>query len=144
MHASHPSEKTLSWADMIIDGLQCEYFSRPVFETLRRGDVGCVTATTGFWEGPTETMDKIGKYRDLVRENADIVALAGSAAEVRAITASGRMALILASQNTELFGGRVRFVELFVDMGIRVVQLTYNNQNGVGGSCYEPADSGLA
>jgi membrane dipeptidase len=129
---------------MIIDGLQCEYFSRDVFETLRRGDVGCVTATSGFWEGPVETMDKIGRYRDLVRENADIVGLATTAEEVRAVTTSGRLALILASQNTELYGGRIRFVELFADMGVRVVQLTYNNQNAVGGSCYEPHDSGLA
>ena len=29
-------------------------------------------------------------------------------------------------------------------MGIRVVQLTYNNQNDFGGSCYEAEDSGLS
>ena len=30
------------------------------------------------------------------------------------------------------------------DLGVRVVQLTYNNQNEAGGSCYEEHDNGLA
>ncbi len=129
---------------MIIDGLQCEYFSRDVFESLRRGDIGCVTVTAGFWEGPVETMDKIANYGDLERANADIVRIVRSVADIEAANADGRMALLIGSQNSELLGGRIRFVELFADMGIRVIQLTYNNQNGVGGSCYEPNDSGLA
>ncbi len=129
---------------MIIDGLQCEYFSRDVFQALRRGDVGCVTVTAGFWEGPVETMDKIAHYRDLERDNADIVRIARTAADIEAARADNRMALLLGSQNSELLGGRIRFVELFADMGVRVIQLTYNNQNAIGGSCYEPNDSGLA
>ena len=43
-----------------------------------------------------------------------------------------------------LFDSRIHFVELFADLGIRVVQLTYNNQNDFGGSCYKSHDSGLS
>src|SRR5262249_30845667 len=67
-----------------------------------------------------------------------------TAAEVRRAIADGRTAIILGSQNSELLGGRIAFVELFADMGIRAIQLTYNNQNSLGGSCYEAEDSGLA
>jgi microsomal dipeptidase-like Zn-dependent dipeptidase len=35
-------------------------------------------------------------------------------------------------------------VELFAELGVRCVQLTYNNQNCYAGSCYEAEDSGLA
>ena len=38
----------------------------------------------------------------------------------------------------------IRFVELFAELGVRVIQLTYNNQNELGGSCYEDEDSGLS
>ena len=129
---------------MLIDGLQCGHFSREVFQELRRGEVGCVTVTCGFWEGPVETMDLLGRWRELERQNADLVAVARSAAEIRAIAASGRTALLLGSQNSELLGGRIAFVELFAAMGVRAIQLTYNNQNSLGGSCYETEDSGLA
>ncbi|HUA53079.1 MAG TPA: membrane dipeptidase [Candidatus Sulfotelmatobacter sp.] len=129
---------------MLIDGLQCGHFDRDVFGELRRGDVGCVTVTCGFWEGPVETMDILARWRVLERDNADLVGVARSAAEIRAIAASGRTALLLGCQNSELLGGRVGFVELFAAMGVRVIQLTYNNQNSLGGSCYETEDSGLA
>ncbi|MDG2257625.1 MAG: membrane dipeptidase, partial [Paracoccaceae bacterium] len=42
-----------------------------------------------------------------------------------------------------MFEGRIRYPELFAQLGVRVAQLTYNIQNDIGGSCYEPHDSGL-
>ena len=129
---------------MLIDALQCGHFSRPVLEELRSAGVGCVTSTLGFWETAIEAMDSIGWWRDFERENADVMAIARSAADVVQAKASGRIAVVLGFQNATLFDSRIGFVELFADMGIRVVQLTYNNQNDFGGSCYEPHDSGLS
>ena len=33
---------------MLIDGLQCGYFTRDVFSTLKEGGFTCVTSTLGF------------------------------------------------------------------------------------------------
>jgi microsomal dipeptidase-like Zn-dependent dipeptidase len=129
---------------MLIDALQCGHFNREVFTQLRRGNISAVTVTCGFWEDPLESFDSLGKWRDLIGENADLVAIARTPADIETIAASGRTALILGFQNTDLFGNRIRLVEMFAELGVRVVQLTYNNQNSVGGSCYEDEDSGLA
>jgi len=129
---------------VLIDGLQCGHFDRAVFEQLQQAGVGGVTVTCGFWEDATESLDSLARWRDLVAENADLVGTARTAAEMRDIAASGRVAILLGFQNTELFQGRIRYVELFAELGVRVVQLTYNNQNSLGGSCYEQEDSGLA
>ena len=129
---------------MLIDGLQCGHFSRDVFQELRQADIGCVTVTCGFWEDTVESLDSLGRWRDLVKENADLVGMAHSAAEIRDVVASGRTALLMGYQNSDLFGDRIRLVEMFAELGVRVVQLTYNNQNSLGGSCYEEEDSGLA
>ena len=48
---------------MMIDGLQCGYFTREVFSTLREGGFTCVTSTLGFWEGAIESLDSLGKWR---------------------------------------------------------------------------------
>jgi len=129
---------------MIIDGLQCGHFNRESFEELRAAGIGCVTNTCGFWEGTLESLDALADWRDLIRRNDDLVAQATSSAEIGKIVDSGRTAILMGYQNSNLLEGRIRFVELFAELGVRVIQLTYNNQNELAGSCYEAEDSGLA
>jgi membrane dipeptidase len=129
---------------MLIDGLQCGHFTRETFSELRKADVGAVTVTCGFWEGTVESLDSIARWRDLVNANKDLVVIATSVKEIEAIAASGRTAILLGFQNSNLLEGRIRFVELFAELGVRAIQLTYNNQNELGGSCYEAEDSGLS
>ena len=129
---------------MIIDGLQCGHFTREVFQELRKADVGCVTVTCGFWEGTVESLDSLARWRDLAAVNSDLVSIATNDDEIRTTAKSGRTALLLGFQNSNLLEGRIRFVELYAELGVRVIQLTYNNQNELGGSCYEEEDSGLA
>lgn len=129
---------------MLIDGLQCGVFDRETFEDLRRGGFTCVTPTFGFWEGTLESLDAIGEWRDLVRACSDIALLAGSAADIVKARETNRVAILPGFQNTNCLEDRIRYVELFADLGVRVLQLTYNNQNELGGSCYEENDSGLA
>ncbi|MGH7069475.1 MAG: membrane dipeptidase [Acetobacteraceae bacterium] len=129
---------------MYIDGLECSLFDRQIFEELRAGELTCVTCTLAFWENAGETMERIAHWRDLERENTDLILLARSPADIERADASGRTAILLGSQNTSPLEDRLRFVELFYDLGVRIMQLTYNNQNAYGGSCYEPADSGLS
>ena len=89
---------------MIIDGLQCGYFTRDVFEELRQGGVGAVTTTLGFWEGAVESLDAIGQWRELARANADVFGIARTAAEITAIAESGRVAALLGFQNASSAG----------------------------------------
>ncbi|MGW4798036.1 membrane dipeptidase, partial [Nonomuraea sp. NPDC004297] len=114
---------------IFVDGLECSNFDRQVFQELRDGDLGCVTVTCGFWEDTIESLDSVAAWRDLVRSNADLVAIATTAAQIEEINASGRTALLLGFQNTSFLTGRIGYVELFADLGVRVAQLTYNIQN---------------
>jgi membrane dipeptidase len=129
---------------VLIDGLQCGFFDREIFEDLRRGGFVCVTPTLGFWEGTLESLDSIARWRDLARECSDVMLLAGSVGDILEARDSNRVAMLPGFQNTNCLEGRIRYVELFADLGVRVMQLTYNNQNELGASCYEENDSGLA
>jgi microsomal dipeptidase-like Zn-dependent dipeptidase len=129
---------------MMIDGLQCGYFTRDVFLILKEGGFTCVTSTLGFWEGSQASLDAIGRWRRLARANEDLILIARTADDIARAHESGRIAVLLGFQNSTLFDGRIDYVELFADLGVRVVQLTYNNQNDAGGSCYEEHDNGLA
>lgn len=129
---------------MLIDALQCGTFDRDVFQRLVTGGFTCVTPTLGFWEGTTESLDSLAHWRDMERENADLIRIVRRAADIETCKAEGKLGVLLGYQNTNLLEDRIRYVELFADLGVRVLQLTYNNQNELGGSCYENEDSGLS
>lgn len=118
--------------------------NRPGLEQLAAGNVGAVVTTVGFWEDATESMDKLVKWRYMAQDNADLVEIAYTVDDIRRIAHSGRTAIILGFQNVSFLQGRLGYVEMFARMGTRVGQLTYNIQSDIGGSCYEPQDSGLS
>ncbi|PSK97698.1 microsomal dipeptidase-like Zn-dependent dipeptidase [Murinocardiopsis flavida] len=128
---------------IFVDGLECSKFDREIFTELRAGGLGCVTVTCGYWGDAVESMDALAHWRELERDNADLIGVARTAADIERIAAEGRTAILLGFQNTAFLSGRIGFVELFADLGVRVGQLTYNIQNDVGASCYEEVDPGL-
>lgn len=103
----------------------------------------CATATVAFWEDAVETMDALAAWNDLLAANADLVVPARTAADIERAKEQGRTAILLGAQNASPLQGRLGFVRLFHDMGLRVMQLTYNNNTEFGGSCYEESDPGL-
>lgn len=128
---------------MIVDSLICSRLDRVGIEEIRAGGVDIVTVTCGFWEDATESLDSVVRWRELVAENRDICAIVTSAAEMDVAKHSGKLGIVLGFQNSSFLQGRLGYVEVFADLGVRVAQLTYNIQNDIGGSCYDPVDSGL-
>lgn len=128
---------------MLIDGFQPGMYDRGALEELRAGGVSAVIVNCGYWEGATESLDNLAAWRDLLRANADLVLLARDAGDIEKAEDDGKVALLLGYQNSACLQGRIRFVELFAELGIRSIQLTYNNQNDTGSSCYESCDGGL-
>lgn len=128
----------------IVDALQCGTFDRPVLEKLVKGGFGCVTPTLGFWGGAVEGFDAVAEWYDFERANADLMCIARTVGDIRESIADGKVAFLLGFQNSGQFEGRIRYVELFAALGVRITQLTYNIQNEIGSSCYEPTDTGLS
>ncbi|GAA1628696.1 membrane dipeptidase [Leucobacter chromiireducens] len=129
---------------IIVDCLEYSKPSRERFLEWQRGRVGCVHVTLAVWETARETLSVIGQWNDLFAENADLVALARTSAEIRTIAASGRTAVVFGFQNTAPLEDDIRLVQVFHDLGVRIVQLTYNTQNSIAAGCWEDADSGLS
>lgn len=128
---------------IVVDGLQINNWSRAVLEELVAGGVSAANATTTVWEGIEESLRAVGEWNQFARRNSDLMVLARSSNEIRKAKAAGKVAILLGAQNTSLYGDDYRLVEVYAQLGVKIVQLTYNNQNTVGGSCYEPHDSGL-
>jgi len=128
---------------MLIDAFQPGLYDRAAFEGLHAAAVTAVSVNCGYWEGTTASLDNLAAWRDLLRDNADLAVLARSVADIEAAEREGKVALLLGYQNIACLQGRIRFVELFAELGIRILQITYNNQTEAGSSCYEAGDGGL-
>jgi membrane dipeptidase len=128
---------------LIIDALNASNWDRELFEEARSGGVSCVNATTAIWEDARTTIDNIGRWYRMFDENSDVVMPVRSGIDIDAAKRQGKIGFILGFQNTSPFEDDLALVSIFHQLGVRIVQLTYNIQNLVGGSCYEPTDSGL-
>ena len=130
---------------MIIDGLQINDWSREVIRTVRSGGVEHRACNCGVCVGGPRRGDDPGlvPFRNLCRQNSDIVRIVGSVDEIRQAVADDVLGIVLGFQNSTMLGDDPEMAQMFADVGVRVVQLTYNIANHLGSSCWEPRDAGL-
>jgi membrane dipeptidase len=67
-----------------------------------------------------------------------------SAADLADAKATGRLGLIYGFQDVVPFAGDLDRIDLFHGLGVRIVQLTYNDRNFMGDGSLEPNDGGLS
>jgi len=129
---------------IVIDALEFSNWDRETLEELRAGGVTAVHVTVAVWENCRETLSNISAWHRRFEEHADIVMQARSADDIRRAKSLGRTAIVFGFQNSSPIEDDIGLVEVFHDLGVRIMQLTYNNQSLIGGSCYEETDSGIS
>jgi membrane dipeptidase len=90
-----------------------------------------------------EAVGRTEAYWELVRHE-DRLRIVSSTNDIRAAKAAGTVALVLGTQNARLIGDRLVRIETLSRLGLRYVQLTYNERNFIGDGCAEPNDAGLS
>ena len=128
----------------IIDGLVISRWSRSVFEAMQRGGLTAANCTCSVWEGPYQTMLAIAQWKRWFEQNDDLIMPVKTTADIAAAKESGRVGIILGWQNSSAIADRLDLLALFKELGVGVVQLTYNTQNLIGSGCWEGRDSGLS
>lgn len=129
---------------IIVDGLVISKFSRTLFEDMIRGGITAANCTCSIWHNFSETMSNISQWNEWFREHGDLITKITSAHDIRTAKSSGKVGIILGWQNTSAIETDIRNLQLFHELGVRIVQLTYNTQNLVGSGCWEGRDSGLS
>jgi len=130
---------------VVIDGLDTSNWGdEQVFRDLRDGGVTAVNATCAIWEGFEEALANITAWLRWFEDYADYIRPVRRVADIRAAKAEGRAGIILGWQNAAPVGNDVRRFRLFHALGVRIVQLTYNERNLFGNGCWERHDDGLS
>ncbi len=144
---SAPSAAALRLFDtaVVIDGLDTSNWGKErIFRDLRDGGVTAVNATSAIWEGFQETLDNLTTWLRWFEDYAAYIRPVHRVADIHAAKAEGRTGIILGWQNAAPVGNDVRRFRLFHALGVRIVQLTYNERNLFGNGCWERTDEGLS
>lgn len=128
---------------LTIDGLQYSNWRREVFEQMRAGGVDCVHATIVYWENTLGAIDNIAQWNKLFARHGDLIMPVRVAGDVIQAKQSNRTGIVFGFQNCSPIDYNIGLVEIFHQLGVRFMQLTYNNQSPLATGCYESADSGV-
>jgi membrane dipeptidase len=129
---------------LVIDGLVILKWSRAVFTEMRAGGLTAANCACSIWEGFAETMRNIAQWKRWFTDNADLITPVRSTADIRRAKAEGKTGVILGFQNTSAFEDQIGYIALFKDLGVGVVQITYNTKTWRAPAVLSAATRGLA
>ena len=127
----------------LIDGLQYANWSEKIFRQMRQGGVDAVHVTITYHETFRETVLQIEKWNRWFERFPDLIFQGHTAADVDLARQTGRTAIFFGSQNPSCIEDDIGLVEVLHKLGLRFMQLTYNNQSLLASGCYEDDDTGL-
>lgn len=127
----------------LIDGLQYCNYSEKIFQQLRDGGVDAIHTTISYHEDFRETVENIVRWNQWFETCSDLIFAGREAADVRRAQAEGRTAVFFGLQNCSPIEDDIGLVAVLYDLGVRFMQLSYNNQSLLATGCYETQDPGI-
>lgn len=103
-----------------------------------------VTAIPEDWWTAETLVRDIAFLNKKARENDEDVMICLSAADIRKAKAEGKIGFMFDVQNVNFLGNQPDQLDIFYNLGLRRVQMTYNRQNFAGVGCMEVQDGGLS
>lgn len=129
---------------LLVDGCEINRWNVGILDELVEGGVTAVQTTCAVWEDTRSTLNRLMEWRHRFSALPDKILQARTTADIEEARRTGRVAIILGFQNAAPLEDDPRLVGLFHELGVRVMQLTYNAQNLLGSGCLEPTDGGLS
>jgi membrane dipeptidase len=127
----------------LIDGLQYCRWSEKVFRELRGGGVDALHVTIAYHETFRETVANMVAWNRWFERFPDLIFQGFTAEDVERAQATGRTAIFFGAQNPSPIEDDIGLLEVLHRLGLRFMQLSYNNQSLLATGCYEAEDPGL-
>ncbi len=135
---------TVASPSFTIDACQYCNWSEEIFRQLRAGNVDAIHVTVCYHEDFRETVENLVDWNRSFERYGDFIVPGRFAEDIDAAKASGRTAVFFGLQNCSAIEDDIGLVEILHTLGIRFMQVTYNNQSLLGSGCYEAVDAGIS
>lgn len=140
--AVSPAAQAVHDSAIVIDG--CSFFFGGYGPLLRASGLTAANFTVALpMDDSLQAAQRIKEYYAAVGDDP-YSRIAHSADDIRLCKSEGGFGVIVGCQNSRLIGTDLNWLEVFHRLGLRMLQLTYNERNFVGDGCLEPNDAGLS
>ncbi len=137
--------KQLYERSIVIDGLNVSRWGEEaVYRHLHEGGLTAINATVAVWEGTQGTLRNIARFYKDFDTYSRYIRQVTCLDDIRKAKEEGRVGIIFGFQNSSPIEDDLDLVEVFHRLGVRAIQITYNDLNLVGAGCYERQDVGLS
>ncbi|MFL2812203.1 MAG: membrane dipeptidase [Paracoccaceae bacterium] len=133
----------MSKKPLFIDNLQYSNWSPEVFKEMLEGNLTAVHVTICYHENFRQTIENIINWNKFVELYPHRLMLARSADDVRSAYKDNKTAIIFGFQNCSPIEENIGLIEILHKLGVRFMQLSYNNQSLLATGCYEENDPGI-
>jgi membrane dipeptidase len=134
--------QTAALADTTIPGVD----DRAIRDALASG-VTAVNITLGYVAGPMEpfeyTVASIAAWDRLLRQRSGALLKVNTAGDILRAKSEGKVGVFYGFQNMVQIGDKLDRIDAFGDLGVGVMQLTYNPANQIGDGSMAPLNRGL-
>ncbi len=127
----------------LIDNLQYSNWSEKIFLQLNNGGVHAIHVTIAYHESFREMVLNIERFNRWFERFPELIFMGRTGNDVRLAVEEGRTAVFFGFQNPSPIEDDLGLVEICHTLGIRFMQLSYNNQSLLATGCYEAEDSGV-
>jgi membrane dipeptidase len=121
--------------------------ARVIDDALASG-MTAVNCTLGYVAGPGDpfevTVSEIAAYDRMIADNPRRLTKILAAADIERAGRAGKVGLIYGFQNAAQVGDNLDRIDMFADLGVRIIQLTYNPANQIGDGATAPLNRGLS
>jgi membrane dipeptidase len=129
---------------LVIDGLSASSFDEALLPKLKASGVAGVHQTVGGRESFGDTVATVMKFRSFLESHGSEVTLATTAAGIESARREGRIGVVMGFQGSDMFRGDESLLPVFHQLGVRIVQLAYNQRTWAGDGCTERTNCGLS
>jgi membrane dipeptidase len=91
-----------------------------------------------------ETVQNLAYVEKLVEKWPDVFLIVRKYSDIERAKRAGKVGIMPGFQDTAFLEVDSSRIEVFRDLGVRIMQLTYNNRSNFGDGCLEPGNAGLS
>jgi membrane dipeptidase len=127
-------------ASMLPDEASEEAYIKKMIES----GLTAVSMSVAFSENFRQTVEKIYKWYRFIEKYSDVLTLAKTPREITTAKKDGKIAILLSFQNTTSIENDLNLLYIFKQLGVSIMQITYNERNLAGDGCSERTNCGLS
>jgi len=118
--------------------------SQADLELVRASGINVVKLSLGGINADfAHTVAEIARVQQLIERHPDYFTAVRNAADMARAQRERKLGIILSFESVEMLGGQPSSIEVFRDLGVRVMQLSYNRTSAFAAGVMEPKAGGL-